>query len=439
MTGQRVFCRSAVAASWIAILAIGCRHASTGTNVAEQSPPVAREVVVVPAQWQTWPETVHVQGSLLAYDDAVVGSKLSGRVESVAVDRGSLVNAGDPLVTLVRSELNLRVQLAEAQLHQACAAIGLTPQSDETQLKIATIPGVMMEQALVNEAQGNVDRARQLLAARAVPAGEYETLVAQLKAAQARYQAALNTATEQMYTIGVRRKELSLAQQMVTDAQVVAPFAGIIGERRVSPGEFVQAGSAVVTLVRADRLRFTAGVPERRAAALRCGQPVEIFQPGPGVPKLVTAISRISPTVMPTTRSILFEADVPNPELSLRAGLFAEAEVTIDPAARAVVVPLSAVSQFAGVQKVWRVVDHMCRQQTVRTGRADATRIEILDGLNEGNVVVRDAAHGYDGPVVAIPAPSESALQVQAPSVGHDRRATGTLESCGSRSPTCSG
>ncbi|MEX0614037.1 MAG: efflux RND transporter periplasmic adaptor subunit [Pirellulales bacterium] len=396
---------------------MGCENADP-PGMAQAVPAAAKEVAVVKARLEPWPETIRVQGSLLAYEDAIVGSKLAGRVAAVAVDLGSIVKAGAPLVTLERRELDLRVQLAEAQLRQACAAIGITPATDESQFNVQTAPGVMMEQALISEAQSNVDRARQLIASRAIAEGEYDALVAQLKAAQARYHSALNLVGEQVSTIGVRRKELALAQQMVVDSQIVAPFDGVVGDRRVSPGEYVQVGQAVVTLVRADRLRFTAGVPESRAAAVRVGQRVEIALGKRGAPPLVAAVSRVSPTVMQSSRSILVEVDVPNSDLELQAGLFAEAELVADPDAQAIVVPASAVSRFAGVQKVWLVTDGVARQQTVRTGREDVNRVEIVDGLAAGSILVRTAADGHDGPVVAVDRPGGVPLQAQFPETG---------------------
>jgi RND family efflux transporter MFP subunit len=273
----------------------------------------------------------------------------------------------------------------------------------------------MMEQALVNEAQRNVERARPLVASRAMSEGEYDTFVAQLKAAQARYNAALNTVGEQIASIGVRRKELALARQAVADSQIIAPFDGVVGERRVSPGEYVQAGQTVVTLVRADRLRYTAGVPESKAGAIGVGQRVEIMYGEENSKRLVTTVSRVSPTVMQSSRSILIEADVPNPTLELQAGLFAEADVVVNPTSQAVVVPASAVSRFAGVQKVWIVADGVARQQTVRTGREDGTRVEIVAGLAAGSMLVHNAADGHDGPIVAVERVDDAALQVQAP------------------------
>jgi RND family efflux transporter MFP subunit len=381
----------------------------------DAAPVAAKKVVVAEARLEPWPETIRVQGSLLAYEDAVVGSKLAGRVATVHVDIGSIVKAGDPLVQLVRTELDLRVQLAEAQLRQACAVIGLAPENDESKYDAKIAPGVMMEQALLQEAQANVDRARPLVATRAMTQGEYDTLMALLKAAQARHDAALNLVGEQVSLIGVRRKELALAKQAVIDSRTLAPFDGVIGDRRVSPGEFVQAGQAVVTLVRADRLRFTAGVPESRAAAVKVGQRIEIQFGEIGTQPLAATVSRVSPTVMQSSRSILIQADVPNPELKLQAGLFGEADLIVDPDSMAVVVPKSAVSRFAGVEKVWIVADGVAKQHTVRTGREGPDRVEIVGGLEVGNVLVREAADGHDGPVVAVEGPAGAPLQAQAP------------------------
>ena len=126
----------------------------------------------------------------------------------------------------------------------------------------------MMEQALVNEAQSNINRARPLVASRAITQGEYDTLVAQFKAAQARYNSALNLVGEQISMIGVRRKELALAQQTVVDSRIVAPFDGVVGERRVSPGEYRAGGAG-----RGDaRSRRSAAIHGRRARKPRRGR-----------------------------------------------------------------------------------------------------------------------------------------------------------------------
>jgi RND family efflux transporter MFP subunit len=395
----------------VLVAALACRQSEAPPVEAKQAA-APKEVVVAQAALHPWPQTVRVQGSLLAHEDSVIGSKLACRVDSVAVDLGSVVKKGDTLVTLDRSELDLRVQLAEANLRQACSAIGLTPDGDENKVDYKNSPRVELEQALVDEAQAGVTRGKQLLPTRAITGAEYDTMVAQLKAAQARYDSAVNAVAEQISLIGVRRKELALAQQAAIDATIVAPFDGIVEERRVSPGEYVQIGQAVVTLVRTDRLRFTAGVPESKAAPIQTGQRVEIRVAGKPEP-VSAVISRVSPTVTLTSRAVRIEADVTNPDLELQAGLFAEADIVVDPDDETLAVPAGAVTRFAGVQKVWLVAQGAARQQTVRAGREADGRIEILDGLKAGDIVVSNAKEGHDGPVIAVEKPTSETLQVK--------------------------
>jgi RND family efflux transporter MFP subunit len=395
-------CQRLWALAAAALLALGCSRGEPKDDAEEHDPAVdrpARTVRVAHVQLEPWPVTVRVQGSLMADEQAVIGSKLAGRVETVHIDLGSVVKRGEVMVELDQSELRLRVEQAEAMLKQACSAIGLTPEDDETALVFENAPPVMLEQALVDEARAAVARAEQLLPTKAMTEGEYNTFVAQLKTAQARYLSAINGVSEQRSVIGVRRAELALARQQLADSSIVAPFDALVEARQVSPGAYLQVGQAVASLVRIDCLRFNAGVPETRASAIRVGQPIEIRVAGFAEP-IDAEISRVSPTVLQTSRSVRIEADVRNPELTLQAGLFGEAEITVDPSATALAVPAAAISQFAGVQKVWLVEGGAAKQATVRIGRRREGLVEVLDGVEEGAVVVATAAEGHDGPVI---------------------------------------
>jgi membrane fusion protein (multidrug efflux system) len=99
------------------------------------------------------------------------------------------------------------------------------------------------------------------------------------------------------------------------------------------------------------------------------------------------------------SRSLTFEADLPNPDGRLRTGLFAEADVVVDTRGEALAVPASAVTEFAGVEKVWRVTDGEAKETPVLTGRRENGRIEIVSGVNRGDQVLRDATAGRNGPV----------------------------------------
>ena len=93
-------------------------------------------------------------------------------------------------------------------------------------------------------------------------------------------------------------------------------------------------------------------------------------------------------------RSLVFEAEVNNDAGALRAGLFAEAEVIVDPQAQALVIPPSAISEFAGVEKVWKLVEGVAQETPVRTSRRNSSAVEIVGGLAAGDTILVDASQG---------------------------------------------
>ncbi len=94
------------------------------------------------------------------------------------------------------------------------------------------------------------------------------------------------------------------------------------------------------------------------------------------------------------SRGLLFEAVVDNVNGKLRSGLFAEAEIAIDTRATALVIPHSALVEFAGTEKVWKVVDGKCIEQVVLSGERRDAGIEILQGLKAGDVILKDGSQG---------------------------------------------
>jgi RND family efflux transporter MFP subunit len=413
MAGE--FCKvSLLLAATLAVA--GCQESSDPAASAAGRSAAPKQVRVVEVREEVWPETVRVQGSLLGDERAVVGAKVAGRVERVSVDLGSIVAKGAPLVELDRRELEFQLQQAEAQLRQACAAVGLTPDQPESQLRREQAPPVLVEKAILDEARAALARLERLPGRQAASDSEMERLQAQVKGSEARFQSALNDVGEKIALIGVRRAELALAQRQLDESQIVAPFDSVVERRHVSSGEYVQVGQAVATLVRTDVLRFTAGVPESKAGKIAKGQTVRIRIPGQATP-IEAAISRLAPMLTQTSRALWIEADVQNPRLELQAGLFAEAEIIVDPAARTRVIPEAAVSEFAGTEKVWVVRDGKAEERQIRTGRRDGRRIELVDALEfqplaAGDLVVSDADSGHTGEVIAVRetiAPSEPA------------------------------
>lgn len=358
----------------------------------------AAGVEVTQAQLSPWPLKVRVQGSLIGDEEAVIGAKVAGRVREVLVDRGVPVTQGQVVACLEPEEFELQVRQAEAQVAQVRAKLGLEPGEPDEKLDPLKAPPVVQEQALLEEALFLVERARGLISQRAIAMEEFQKHEMAYRVAKARHATALNTVDEQIALLGLRRVELALAKQHQADARITAPFQGIVQERQIARGVYLQAGQPVVTLVRTDPLRFQAGVPEREAARVRVGQVVTLYAEGQEEP-ITAQVTRVCPALDPNSRTLVIEADVPNPDNRQRAGVFAQADIVVDPAARVLAVPETAVSEFAGVEKVWLVRDGRAAEQRVFPGRRGGGLVEILKGLSAGDAVVADARQGRAGPV----------------------------------------
>jgi RND family efflux transporter MFP subunit len=398
-------------AALFAVSLTGCgrgAHADTNVKKEPSGPPVVKAAVMT-VQPLNWPAVVRTQGSLIADEVAIVGTKVAGRVQDVTFDLGDVVKAGTVLAWLDQEDFKLQVILADAQLQQSRAALGLRPTDPLETLDPESAPPVREAKAMWDETRTKIARVRQLQlhARNTVTQEEYDQAVAAEGAADARHAAAVNAVKEKIAQISVRSSELRVAQQRLEDTVIRAPFDGLIQERHVAHGSFVQLGDAVATLVRTGVVRFHGSIPERHAHRLTLGQEVRLKIEG--VPQARTAkVTRISPTVEEMSRSLAFEAVVPNQDGSLRTGLFAEGEVVVDPAAQSLIIPTSAIMEFAGAEKVWKLIDGMAKEQVVQTARHGERGIEITAGLKAGDTILTRATEGR---VARIEAVYEAPLQ----------------------------
>ncbi len=164
-------------------------------------------------------------------------------------------------------------------------------------------------------------------------------------------------------------------------------------------GSYVNVGQSILEIARTEVLRYRASVPERYAAQIAIGQKV-ILNLADKTPREVQ-ITRISPTLDSVSRSLMFEAEVPNTEDDLRSGSFAQADVILDENAQSVVIPSSALVRFAGVQKVWKVVDGQVREAVVEIGDEESGQVRIQSGLNAGDILLVNGNAGGAGKYVA--------------------------------------
>ncbi len=376
------------------IVMLGCREADPSYLKAgkhEEMPQIVAETLTV--ELLNWPTVVRCQGSLLPDEQAVIGAKIGGRVDTVHIEIGDYVEQGAPLATLDQEEARLRVLQAEAQLRQARSTVGLVEGQSADDLDPKNAPPVREAKAKWDEGIAAFKRARMLKTRDAMSAAEFDQAAAVEQVAQAQYTSSLNSVAESLASIGVRQAELLIAKQQLADAVVKAPFAGYIQQREIAPGAYVATGQTIAILVRTTPLRFRGAVPERFAQSLKPGQEVRLTIQSVPMP-VVASVTRISPMLDPRSRTLMFEAEVANDDQRLRTGLFAEAEVVIDPNASAIILPESAIVEFAGNQKVWKVVDGITSEQSVATSDRRNGFREVVEGLTIGDRILVDGERG---------------------------------------------
>jgi RND family efflux transporter MFP subunit len=360
----------------------------------------ARKVKTVAVAETPFGETVTANGTLAAYDQTTVSVKVPGRVRTMTVDLGSVVNKGQVIAQLEPQDYSLRVQQAQASLAQARARLGLAPEGNDDRIDPEQTATVRQARAVLDEARHNRDRAEQLVRQGVIAKAEFDSANATFKVAEGRYQDAYEEIRNRQGVLAQRRSELALAQQQLKDTAVVAPLDGIVQEKRTSVGEYLAAGTPVVNIVRMDPLRLRAEIPERESHTVRAGQNVRVTVEGDESVYL-GKIMRLSPVIAEQNRVLVVEADVRN-NGKLRPGSFAHAEIVTNDAKMAVTVPNNAIVTFAGIEKVIIVQNGKALEKPITTGRRGNEFTEIVAGINVGEKVVVDPGNLQSGQPVEV-------------------------------------
>jgi RND family efflux transporter MFP subunit len=387
----------------VLIAVVGLTATRCGTQPAAQTrASVATTPNVEVARVESAPltRTVTVNGTLAAEEEVMLSLKVTGRLDEVSVDLGSRVRRGDVIARLSPTDFELRVQQAEAALQQARARLGLPVDGEGEEVDIERTSLVRQAKAALDEATLQRDRMQTFVGRGIAAKADLDTASANLQIADGKYQDAFDEVRNRQAVLAQRRSELALARQQLEDTVLRSPIDGVIRARMAFAGEFRAAGTPIATVVRQDPLRLQLAVPERSASEVRAGQVVRVTVEGEADVHEGTVV-RLSPSIAEGTRTLAIEASVPNPDAHLRPGTFARADIVVSET-RGLVVPESAVIVFAGVEKVMTVEDGTAHERRIRTGARTGDRIEVLDGLTDGAVVIVNGSSIADGAAVTI-------------------------------------
>jgi RND family efflux transporter MFP subunit len=334
--------------------------------------------------------SIALPAQLEPYEQVDIYPKVTGFVESVAVDRGSRVKAGQVLVRLTAPELvsqrsqgEAAVRAAESQLATARAKFASDQGTYEHMQAAAKTPGVLAENDVavagqtVSGDRGLVDAAEQNVAA----------------------------ARESL-------KSVSQAEAYLT---ITAPFAGVVTTRNLHPGALIgpAAGGTsmpILQIVDDRRLRLVVPIPEAQVGSMKVGREISFTVPAYPGQMFKAPIARIANAMDVKSRTMPVELDVTNRDGKLAPGSFASVNWPLDRGYATLFVPTTAVTNDQQHTFVIRVRNDRAEWVTVQTGQTVNGELEVFGNLAGGDEVVTiatDAIHSGDS------------VRVQAGTAGH--------------------
>lgn len=319
----------------LAVLLLG----ACGKDEAPQNRGAPPAVVVTATVAQVpWSDAIEALGTAQANESVTLTAKVTETVDTVNFQDGELVTAGQVLV-----DLSGRAEVAQLQ----------------------------EEHAAYKEAQKQLDRQSELVKQGTIARSQLDSQTAARDAARAR-----------MDTIRAR----------LSDRVITAPFDGVLGFRRVSPGTLVSPGTVIATLDDIRTIKLDFPVPESFLAAIALGQQVTAVSAAWPDAEFNGTVRAIDSRVDPVTRAVTVRAEIDNPEARLRPGMLLGVRL-LKPERQTLAIPEIALMQIGSRSFVYRVgAEDKVEQIEVKPGARNRGQVEVLSGLAAGDRIVVEGA-----------------------------------------------
>jgi RND family efflux transporter MFP subunit len=324
--------------------------------------------------------TLHLPGSIQAINEAPILARTDGYMKARFVDIGDPVKAGQPLAELDAPEMEEQLRAARATLEQARAALdhaAANLEQGRSELELAKV-----------SAQRWGDLAKAGIASRQEDDKfrlEYQSRTANLRALEK----ALDV---QKSNVAAVEADVARMENLKSYKIVKAPFEGVITLRNVDAGALVSAGTTLLfRIAQTQRLRTYVSVPQTWVSSVRPGQPAAIRVAGLPDREFKGTVVRTANALDPTSRTLLVEVNVPNPDGALLPGMSAQVDLSAFRRDAPLVIPADALvirsngSEVAIVQP-----DGTVHIRKIQVGRDYGDRLEVLDGLKEGDTVIQN-------------------------------------------------
>ena len=305
-----------------------------GESAPQQRGAAPARVTTTTVASTAWHDAIEALGTAQANESVTLTAKVTETVDRVKFDDGDFASTGQVLV-----DLSGRAEVAQLE----------------------------EEHAAYKEAQKQLDRQSELVKQGTIARSQMDTQVAARDAARARMDA-------------IRAR--------LSDRVITAPFDGVLGFRRVSPGTLVTPGTEIATLDDISVIKLDFPIPESFLANVAPGQKVEALSAAWPEARFEGTVRAIDSRVDPVTRAVTVRAEIANPEARLRPGMLLTVRL-LKPEREALVLPEIALLQVGAKSFVYRVgADDKVEQVEVKTGARRRGEVEIVEGLAAGERIV---------------------------------------------------
>jgi membrane fusion protein (multidrug efflux system) len=357
-------------ASLFGQIACNAPSSTDATSQVSEAPPAIEtrlRVKVAEVQRAKLSDGGSVTGTVRAFHRARITAETQGRVVRRTVEPGAVLDAGEVMIELESSRLELEVRRTQAALQAS--------------------------RTVLAHAKREFERGERLSAENAISAQRRDDLAL-----------AVDRARDDVALAVVAR---DTAKRDLADARIVAPFAGTVDSIEVSVGDFVSSGTPVATMVDLSRVRIFGGVTAREAARLKAGAAARVSFSDLGGRSFDATLQSVGRVADEGDGTFEIELWLENVEALMRDGLVAHIELPNADSKEFVLAPREALLRRDGHPEIFVVTEESGRAvvhaRRLRTGRSDGQWIEIVDGLESGELIVYDGQFALsDGATVEI-------------------------------------
>lgn len=332
-------------------LVIGCRQENPG-KPSDKIDEHKTKVKVITARKGSLCISLSLTGTLAPFQEIKITSKIPGRVEEVYVEEGSQVKAGQTLIQLEQEELVLGVKQEESSLTSANAHLADT--------------------------KNDYEKMKKLWEEKCIAGQRWDKIQVGLEVAESQVEHA--------------KAALALARNQLANSNIKSPMNGIVAKKFVEPGEVVSPpmmpGIPLFQIMKLDVLKTKVNISEKRINQIHIGQESEIMVDGFPGKTFCGKISKIAPVVDPQSRTFEVEINIANPELELKAGMFARVNIVLEKRSNVLLLPVEAVSDEGKEKVIFLAKNDVAEEQTVTVGLTDGMNVEITSGVKEGEMVI---------------------------------------------------